>query len=457
MEQKKRKKLVTFSNENKAWGITAFIVICASILFYLVLTRMPEVKSLWGTLNGVLRPMFLGGVMAYILLPVYNGLRRFFRKKLPERLGEKKKLAISKALSNVISHVVLIVVVVGLIVMAGPQILDSFMRVIDATPGTIDRIAAWTERILADYPPLAKAAVNILGDFEEKLLNIVTTYVVPYLTQILGGITSGVISVVNILFDVLVGLIVSVYLLNVKDTFGAQAKKVIYGFFGTSEANMIVSNVREVHAIFSGFISGKIIDSLIIGLITFPVLSVLKMPYALMVSVVVGVTNIIPFFGPFIGAIPCIFIILTVDPIKALEFAIYALVIQQIDGNIIGPKILGETTGIPSIWVLFSILVGGGLFGFAGMILAVPVFATVYMFVGRLVDRSLRKRNLPTDTEGYVDVMTIDPVTFEPELQDRYDEKDKKDRFTIKKSKKAPAEKSGADDKNNGADDKNNS
>ena len=447
MEQRKRKKLVTFTNENKAWGITAFIVICGSILFYLLLTQMPAVKNLWDTLSSVLRPMMLGGIMAYIILPVYNGLRRLFRKKLPDSLSERTKLKISKALSNVISHVVLIVVVVGLIVMAGPQILDSFMRVIEATPGTIDRITEWSQTMLADYPPMAKAVANLLGDFEERLLNIVTTYVIPYITQIVGGITSGVISALSILFDVLVGIIVSVYLLNVKDTFGAQAKKFIYGMFGTSEANLIITNIREVHSIFSGFISGKIIDSLIIGLITFPVLSVMKMPYALMVSVVVGVTNVIPFFGPFIGAIPCTFIILTVDPVKALYFAIYAFVIQQIDGNIIGPKILGETTGIPSIWVLFSILVGGGLFGFPGMILAVPVFATIYMFVGRFVDRALIKRNLPTDTDGYVDIMTIDPATLEPELEDRYEKHDKKPLFGKKANGKAAAEKTASEPK----------
>ena len=420
MEFRKRKKLVTFSNEHRAWGITAFIVICGSILFYLLLTQMPAVKNLWDTLNGVLRPVMLGCIMAYIILPVYNGLRRLLRKWLPDSLSEKAKLRISKGVSNVVSHVVLIVVVAGLLFMAGPQVLDSIMRVIDATPGTIDKIAEWTETILADYPPLADAVVSMLGNFETKLLNIVTQYVVPYISQIVGGITSGVISLVGIMFDVFVGIIVSVYLLNVKDTFSGQAKKFTYGFFGTNEANRIVTTVREIHSIFSGFISGKIIDSFIIGLITFPVLSILKMPYALMVSVVVGVTNVIPFFGPFIGAIPCTFIILTVDPWKALEFAIYALIIQQIDGNIIGPKILGNTTGIPSIWVLFSILVGGGLFGFAGMILAVPVFATIYLFVGRFVDRALMKRNLPTDTDEYVELMDIDPATGEMNQGDRY-------------------------------------
>ncbi|MBR5228347.1 MAG: AI-2E family transporter, partial [Firmicutes bacterium] len=426
MEFKKRKRRVTFSHENKAWGLTAFFVICGSILFYLMLTRIPELKNLWSTLNGVLRPVMLGCIMAYIILPVYNGLRRLLRRKLPDSLSEKVKLRISKGVSNLVSHVVLVVVVVGLITMAGPQILESIVRVIDATPGTIDTITDWSQKMLADYPPLAKSAANLLGDLEEKLVNIVTTYIIPSITQILGGITSGVINAVNILFDILVGLVVSVYLLNVKDTFSGQGKKFVYGFFAPEEANKIITNVREVHAIFSGFISGKIIDSTIIGLITFPVLSILNMPYALMVSVIVGVTNVIPFFGPFIGAIPCTFIILTVDPIKALEFAVYALIIQQIDGNIIGPKILGETTGIPSIWVLFSILVGGGLFGFPGMILAVPVFATIYLFAGRFVDRALMRRNLSTDTDEYVELMSIDPETKEMIQGDRYAPKAKK-------------------------------
>ncbi len=431
MESNKKKKFVKFTNENIAWGLTAFIVICASILVYLLLTQMPVVLVLWGTMSSVLMPVILGGVMAYILLPIYNFLRTTFAKHLPENINPKWKLKIARALSNVISHVVLIFVVGGMIVLAGPQVFESIIRVIESLPSAIDKLTDWAEMLLADYPPFSRAVVDLLGDFEEKFMDILTNYVLPYVSQIVGGITSGVVSMVNIVFDVLVGIIVSVYLLNVKDNFSGQAKKFVYGVLKTADANKLIENVRDVHGIFSGFITGKIIDSFIIGCITFPVLYIMKMPYAVMVSVVVGVTNIIPFFGPFIGAIPCTLIILTVDPLKALYFAIYAFIIQQIDGNIIGPKILGNSTGIPSIWVLFSILVGGGIFGFVGMVLAVPVFATIYMFMGRFVDSALEKKNLPTLTSDFVDIDQIDPETGNPSWFVRYIKKEKSEKRKV--------------------------
>jgi predicted PurR-regulated permease PerM len=233
------------------------------------------------------------------------------------------------------------------------------------------------------------------------------------MNTLITGITSGVISVLSFLFDALIGLIVCIYILNSKERFAAQSKKLIYSMFDTERANEIIADARNVHRIFSGFISGKLLDSLIIGMISFVALSCMNMPYAVMISVVVGVTNIIPFFGPFIGAVPSAVIIFTVSPIKSLYFIIYILIIQQIDGNIIGPKILGNSTGLPSFWVLFAIVVGGGLFGFAGMLLGVPVFAVIYMFVSEGIVRALKKRGLPEDTDKYDDIMEIDPETHE--------------------------------------------
>jgi len=202
--------------------------------------------------------------------------------------------------------------------------------------------------------------------------------------------------------DLLIAVIVSVYLLARKDVFAAQSKKIVYSLFRTDIADLLVDEVRSAYKIMSGFINGKLVDSLIIGVICFICCSLFKFPYPALVATIVGVTNIIPFFGPFIGAVPCGLLIFLVSPLQAVYFAIFILVLQQFDGNILGPKILGETTGLASFWVLFSILLFGGLFGFAGMVLGVPVFAMIYSVVSRTVAHGLRARNLPVETEEYM-------------------------------------------------------
>lgn len=194
-----------------------------------------------------------------------------------------------------------------------------------------------------------------------------------------------------------------VYLLNMKDLLRRQFRKLLFALFSRKKAKEIIEELQYVHRVFGGFILGKIIDSAIIGVITFFVLSIMKMPYTLLVSVIVGVTNVIPFFGPFIGAIPCFFLILLTSPIQSLYFAITILIIQQIDGNIIGPKVLGDSTGLSSFWVLFSILLFGGLFGFVGMIIAVPFWAVILNTLRRSTDKRLRKKALPVSSAEYED------------------------------------------------------
>ena len=221
---------------------------------------------------------------------------------------------------------------------------------------------------------------------------------------IIGNVSSGVISVLIWFKNILIGLIVMIYMLNIKDQFVAQAKKITYGIFSVAWANRLIKETRFIHKVFGGFIIGKIVDSLIIGVLCFVCLSFMKMPYTLLVSVIVGVTNIIPFFGPFIGAVPSAFLILLVSPVQCLYFLIFILLLQQFDGNILGPKILGDSTGISSFWVLFSILLFGGLLGFAGMIIGVPAFAVIYRLVGDIINEQLRRKKLSVRTRDYKDL-----------------------------------------------------
>ena len=411
------KKKFVITSQNLAWGLTALAVICLSIVFYLVLTKMPSLQAGISKLMGVLMPIIIGSVMAYLLIPVYNGLYRTFMRWLPRvRLSRETSDSLSKGLSTALSLLLLIIVVVGLLLMAGPQVLQSIMDVARSVPANVDKFSVWMTKLLKDYPEILRVATEGLDNFETSLLGIITDYVMPSVNTLITGITVGVINALSFMFDIIIGLIVCIYVLNSKATFAAQGKKLVYSMFDTGYANAVIDDARSIHKIFSGFISGKLLDSLIIGMITFVALSIMNMPYTVMISVIVGVTNIIPFFGPFIGAIPSAVIIFTESPIKSLYFVIYIIIIQQIDGNIIGPKILGNSTGLPSFWVLFSILVGGGLFGFAGMLLGVPVFATICMFISEGVERSLRKRGLPEDTEKYMNTKDIDPenYTFNP-------------------------------------------
>ena len=239
----------------------------------------------------------------------------------------------------------------------------------------------------------------------------------------MSNLTSGVINIVNEVMNVLIGIIVSVYVLFSKEKFNAQAKKAVYALMTPPHANLTLHIVTKSNQIFGGFMIGKVIDSMIIGVLCYIGTAILKMPYALLVSVIVGVTNVIPFFGPYIGAIPCIILIGLADPLKGLYFAIFILLLQQLDGNVIGPKILGDSTGLSAFWVIFSILLGGGIFGFIGMVMGVPTFAVIYYIVEMLINYKLEKRNLPTRTQCYdnksyvTDDGTYVPVKEQEELQ----------------------------------------
>lgn len=236
----------------------------------------------------------------------------------------------------------------------------------------------------------------------------------------MAGVTTGVIGVVKILFNVIIGIIISIYVLMSKEVFIGQSKKVVYAMFSGKKANAIIHTVHKSNEIFGGFISGKILDSLIIGILCFICLYFMKMPYSVLVSVIVGVTNVIPFFGPYLGAVPSTILIMLANPIQGLYFVIFILVLQQIDGNIIGPKILGDSTGLSSFWVVFAILMGGGLFGIPGMIIGVPLFAVIFYILRRALNYIIQKKQLPLDSKNYIwaeklDIENNHLVDYQPE------------------------------------------
>ena len=389
--------------EYVCWGVTAVVVIISCILVALLFLRWQTVRQAIRTVNTILAPITYGAILAYLLSPVYNRLRILLKK------GVKKESTV-KAGATVGSLILLVAVVFGLFSMIIPEVWKSIAGIINSIPTYAQVISGWIEEIFANNPDVEAAILDNYNEAVEKLVTWLQseTGLMANIEKVLTGLYTGVISIINAVKNILIGIIVMVYLLNIKDTLCAQGKKIIYGLFSIHVANEIVEKLRFVHKVFGGFIIGKLVDSLIIGIITFIWLSILKMPYTLLISVIIGVTNIIPFFGPFIGAIPSAILLLLVSPTQCICFLVSILVIQQFDGNILGPKILGNSTGVSSFWVLFSILFFGGIMGPAGMIIGVPTFAVIYRLVAEFVEKRLAARELSTATEDYGDLDYID-------------------------------------------------
>ena len=393
------------------WGITAVLVIITCIAAALVFIRW---QSVWSTLHFVgriLAPVTYGAVLAYLLAPVYNRADRWTDRVLaPYVKQERRRRSLAKAMATLVSLLFLVAVVTGLIWMILPRVLESVMGIINSIPSSAARVALWIETLFADYPDIEIAVLNVYNQGVEQLVSWVqsTTDLIPNIEKVITGVYTSVVGVVSLVKNTLIGIIVMLYLLNIKDTLTAQGKKIIYSLFPLAGANEIVEKLRFIHRVFGGFIIGKLVDSLIIGVLTFIWLSIIKMPYTVLISVIVGVTNIIPFFGPFIGAVPSALLVLLVNPRKCLWFLLSILVIQQLDGNVIGPKILGNSTGVSSFWVLFSILFFGGILGPVGMIIGVPTFAVIYRLTAEWVNKRLKKKELSTVTDDYGDLDYID-------------------------------------------------
>lgn len=405
-----------------ATGVTAFSVIAAAILLFFLIYHFSAVRLLLSTLALILRPIFYGLVLAFLLLPIHRHIYQFLLALFPEwKWMASRRENILGFISIVLSLLFAVLVVYILLAMVIPQVLSSIVGLVNAFPGYLRSVQEWLTDFFQRHPDIQEAVLpyyeqmsrgleawftesSVLGNLQsaDAAIEWVQKELMPRLSGVFSGVYAGLWAMVMLLKDLLIAVIVSVYVLVRKDKFAAQSKKITYSLFSTRVADFLVEEARSAYRILSGFINGKLLDSLIIGIIALVCCNLLKFPYPMLLAVIIGVTNIIPFFGPFIGAIPCALLILLVSPLQCLYFCIFILVLQQFDGNILGPKILGDSTGLDSFWVLFSILLFGGLFGFAGMVLGVPVFAMIYSAISRLVRYGLKRRGLPQDTAQYL-------------------------------------------------------
>ena len=391
--------------EQIKWGLTAFSVLALVTLVYVLASRFYFVTNFLGFFVQILMPIIYGAVLAYLMSPVYNTVVNWCSRvslSLFKRKAHRRILVVS---GTVASLLFLSFLVSGLVSMLIPELSKSVMSLYNSLPDTINRSYNNVMILLERFPEARPYVENVYDDVSRFFTGKPesTRTIFTHLQSIATVFTNGIWSTVTVIKNILIGLIVMVYLLNMKDLLRRQFRKLLFALFSEKKAKRVIEELQYVHHVFGGFILGKIIDSAIIGVLTFFVLSVMKMPYTLLVSVIVGVTNVIPFFGPFIGAIPCFLLILLTSPIQSLYFAVTILIIQQIDGNIIGPKVLGDSTGLSSFWVLFSILLFGGLFGFVGMVIGVPLWAVILHSLRRYTDERLRKKGLPLSSASYED------------------------------------------------------
>ena len=389
-------------------GMAIFLVVAACILFFFAIFKLNDILSLVWRILGILQPIIFGLIIAYLLDPVVEFLKKKMIVLFRKMKNQEKARSITQGLSVFTAILMMFILIFALGYLVIPEFMSGIIAMAVEFPEYVDNFLTWLGKTLEDETRLAMLATRVITNVTDYFENWLKTDFITQIEGYLSHFTTSVFGIVNIFLNLVIGVVISVYVLCSKNKFIGQGKKTICSVFGTETANAIMSTLRKSNEIFGGFISGKLLDALIVGVICFIGMTILNIPYTLVVSVIVGVTNIIPFFGPYIGGIPSALLILLADPVKGVVFIVFLIILQQIDGNIIVPKILGNTTGLSAFWVVFAILLGGGLFGLVGMIIGVPVFAVIYYLIKTMLEYRLKKKNLPIETEVYTDVERID-------------------------------------------------
>lgn len=390
------------------WGITAFLVIVLSISFFILIYNYRDIVTVLTKIVSILMPFIIGLSIAYLLCPIMNFFERKVFLPLLKRLKLKKIDRSPRIIALISTLIVAAALLLSLFYMVIPQLVESINGIVGNLETYFNNFESWAASVVASNPMLQSILTDEFSDIGSVIMDWAKNNLFPQVNSILSNVTSGVIDAFVGIKNIFIGVIISVYTLYSKEKFGAQAKKLIYSMLPSKGANTIVSITHRSHRVFGRFIVGKLIDSLIISMLCFVGMSIINLPFSLLISVIIGVTNIIPFFGPLIGAIPCALLILLVDPLGCLYFVIFILLLQQFDGNILGPMILGDSTGLSAFWVIFAILLSGGLFGFLGMVVGVPAFSIIYSLIVELVEARLSRKKLPLDTASYANLIKLD-------------------------------------------------
>ena len=416
-----------WNNNYVRWGITAFVVIAASIIFYYFVFHSSNIVAGLRRLTDILMPLVFGLATAYLLTPVLNTVEKRFLIPIFDKLEikeSKKRKSVIRGLGVFLTAFLFIALIYLLFYMVISQLVPSIQNIIENFDKYRGNVVNRITSMLEDNPEVGEYVLRIVDQYSDQLD--------AWMSQLPGNIavwirtvTYTATNILGMLWDFIIGFIISIYVMACKEKFAAQAKKIAYALFEYDTANIVIRNFRFTHRTFIGFLSGKIADSAIIGMLCFIGVTILQTPYAALVSVIIGVTNVIPFFGPYLGAIPSALLILIVDPMHpqgCLYFLIFILLLQQFDGNFLGPKILGSSTGLTGFWVIFAITFFGGLFGILGMIIGVPLFAVIYAAIKSVVNTMLTRKKMPVasdlylkldyvDADGFHDTVPPDPET----------------------------------------------
>ncbi len=371
-------------------ALYAILVIAVNVVIVTAIFKFNAIINILSKLLNVVMPIIWGLGLAFLMNPLMVSVERIYQRAVKK----PKRLKLMRAISVSVAGIIFLGVIVGVIAVVVPEFVNNFNNIIDNFSNMVQNAEKWLYKIFKNYPKIQEFFNSQMSNVGTDLINIQT---------VLTNIMDSAAGFFSVLYNFALGFLVSIYLLLGKETHIAQFKKILFAKFRKSTADKILQFGNDANLVFSGFIIGKIIDSLIIGIICFVGLTIIGMPYNVLIAVIVGVTNIIPFFGPFIGAVPSALLIFLEEPKMVIWLLLFIFLLQQFDGNILGPKILGGSTGLPAIWVMIALFVGGGLFGFIGMLLGVPTFALIYKLTREHVNNKLKKKKMPTDTQYYID------------------------------------------------------
>ena len=392
-------------------GLATFFVVASGILVFFTFLRFDAIAAFFKKVLSILQPIIIGLVLAYLLNPIVNFAEARLLPLLRKHIQKEKSCkSLARSLSITFALFVAAVCIYILASIILPELLVSLRGLFLSLPELSESFMAWATAFLSEnshYGPMIEDLLTNAMDIAENWLK---TDLLPQLNTWISALATGVLEAVGLVSDLFIGIIVSIYTLSSKEKFASQSKMLMYALFSPNAANVIIEVVRESHLIFGGFIIGKIIDSTIIGILCFIGCSLLKMPYTLLISIFVGVTNIIPFYGPYIGAIPSAILVLFVSPVQCIYFSLFILALQQLDGNIIGPAILSDRTGVSAFWIVTSTTLAGGLFGIIGMIMGVPVCAIIIYLVRRIAAYLLRKKNMPYESSDFTKLERVDSM-----------------------------------------------
>jgi len=411
-------------------------VLIAAVIFIFVLLRWDEFDSVLSQIVGVCKPLIYAIGIAYLLWPLLTFFEKKVFGKLEKQRPRKKLVRILALICTYIIFLLVLTLFFGTVI---PQISSSFTMLMDRMSMYISTAQTWIDDFIGQTTFVDAELINNIVDRLNDLINQFITWIYDNFRRALSGVTSYAANFATEIWNVVLGIIFAVYFLLFKERLLAQVKKLSMSLLSENLYKKAAHYACLTDHTFGGFINGKLLDSLIIGILCFILMSIFRMPYAPLISLIIGITNVIPFFGPFIGAIPSTFFVFIADPSMTLWFVLMVFLLQQLDGNVIGPKILGDFIGLSPLWVIVSITVMGGLLGVFGMFLGVPTFAVIYAFIKEITEKKLDKKGLPTDTDAYfadTDYLTITSTapTASTAQKDRLDALKK--RFSKRRQKK---------------------